>query len=83
MLAVRENASTFTDLKQSAWKDGFELLLSVSGLVQKRTFNTQIAPIGTLKAIATGDISYMTKVSGIGKKDHRKIIVELKDKLKN
>jgi len=33
------------------------------------------------KAIATGDMSYMTKVSGIGKKTAEKIIVELRDKL--
>jgi len=33
------------------------------------------------KAIASGDISYLTKISGIGKKTAEKIVIELRDKL--
>ena len=41
-----------------------------------------IASIETLKrAISTGDISYLTKISGIGKKTAEKIIIELRDKM--
>ena len=41
-----------------------------------------IATIPNLKhAITTGDTSHLTKVSGVGKKNAEKIVVELKDKL--
>ena len=41
-----------------------------------------IAPVDTLKkAIAAGDTSYLTRVSGIGRKTAEKIILELKDKM--
>ncbi len=33
------------------------------------------------KAIGSGDTSYLTKVSGIGRKTAEKIVVELRDKL--
>ena len=43
-----------------------------------------LAPINTIKrAIATGDVGYLNKVSGIGKKTAEKIIIELRDKLQN
>jgi len=32
------------------------------------------------KAIATGDVTHLTKVSGVGKKSAEKIVLELKDK---
>ena len=41
-----------------------------------------IAPLATLKkAIASGDTSYLTRVSGIGRKTAEKIVLELKEKL--
>ena len=41
-----------------------------------------MAPIDTLKrAISAGDTSYLTKVSGIGRKIAEKIILELKEKM--
>ena len=41
-----------------------------------------VAPLDTLKkAIASGGTSYLTKVSGIGRKTAEKIILELRDKL--
>ena len=41
-----------------------------------------IAPLDTIKkAIASGEVSYLTKVSGIGKKTAERIIVELRDKM--
>ncbi|HEY4527553.1 MAG TPA: helix-hairpin-helix domain-containing protein, partial [Candidatus Paceibacterota bacterium] len=40
-----------------------------------------VAPIDTLKrAIASGELSYLTKVSGIGRKTAEKIMVELREK---
>jgi Holliday junction DNA helicase RuvA len=34
------------------------------------------------QAVASGDTTYLTRVSGIGKKNAEKIVLELKDKLK-
>jgi Holliday junction DNA helicase RuvA len=48
----------------------FELLLDVSGIGPKSALSIlTVASIDTLKkAIATGDTSYLNKVSGIGRK---------------
>ncbi|MEZ4103030.1 MAG: Holliday junction branch migration protein RuvA [Candidatus Paceibacterota bacterium] len=82
-LAVRENALDLYGFQTLDEKNFFELLISVSGIGPKNAISIlSIAPMETLKkAIATGDMSYMTKVSGIGKKTAEKIVVELRDKL--
>ncbi len=61
----------------------FEMLINVSGIGPKGALGILgIASIETLKrAISTGDISYLTKISGIGKKTAEKIIIELRDKM--
>lgn len=63
----------------------FEMLINVSGIGPKGALGILgIASLDTLKkAIGTGDISYLTKISGIGKKTAEKIIIELRDKIKN
>lgn len=62
----------------------FEMLINVSGIGPKGALGILgIASIETLKrAIGTGDISYLTKISGIGKKTAEKIVIELRDKMK-
>ena len=61
----------------------FEMLISVSGIGPKGALQILgIASIETLrKAIGTGDTSYLTKISGIGKKTAEKIVIELRDKM--
>lgn len=61
----------------------FEMLINVSGIGPKGALGILgIASIETLKkAISTGDISYLTKISGIGKKTAEKIVIELRDKM--
>jgi len=63
----------------------FEMLINVSGIGPKGALGILgIASIETLKkAIGTGDISYLTKISGIGKKTAEKIVIELRDKMQN
>lgn len=82
-LAVRENALDLYGFREKSELDFFELLLSVSGIGPKSALAIlSIAPPDVLtKAIASGDSSYLTKVSGIGKKSAEKIIVELRDKV--
>jgi Holliday junction DNA helicase RuvA len=61
----------------------FEMLLNVSGIGPRSALAILgIASIETLrKAIGTGDVSYLTKISGIGKKTAEKIVIELRDKM--
>lgn len=83
--AVRENAIDLYGFKTTEELSFFELLLDVSGIGPRSALAIiALAPIGTIKrAIATGDVAYLNKVSGIGRKTAEKIILELKDKLKN
>jgi len=60
----------------------FETLIGVPGVGPKTALGIlNVAPIDTLKrAIASGELSYLTKVSGIGRKTAEKIMVELREK---
>ncbi len=61
----------------------FELLIQISGIGPKSALGVlAVAPLDTLKkAISSGEISYLTKVSGIGRKTAEKIVLELREKL--
>ncbi len=82
-LVVREDA---LDLYGFSGKDElslFRLLIGISGIGPKSALNIlSLADIATIsRAIASNDSSYLTKVSGIGKKLAEKILLELRDKL--
>lgn len=61
----------------------FEMVIQISGIGPKSGLGVMaIAPLDTLKkAIAAGDTSYLTKISGIGRKTAEKIILELREKM--
>ncbi len=82
-LSVRENVLDLYGFMNYAEVDLFEMLIGISGVGPKSALGIMgVAPLDTLKsAIASGDTSYLTKVSGIGKKNAEKIILELRDKL--
>jgi len=82
-LIVRENAQDLYGFSNPEEKTFFELLIGVSGIGPKSAMAIlNMASINILKrAIATNDDTYLTKVSGIGKKTAQKILLELKDKL--
>ena len=82
-MAVRETSMGLFGFQNSGDLGFFELLLDVSGIGPRSALGIiGIAPTATLKsAIASGDTSYLTKVSGIGKKMAEKIVIELRDKL--
>ena len=84
-LAVRENALDLYGFKTKEELRFFELLLTVSGIGPKSAFCIlNIASLQNLRhAIATGDTAHLTKVSGIGKKNAEKIVLELRDKLEH
>lgn len=82
-LAVRENALDLYGFKEREVLEIFELLITISGIGPKTALGIlNVASPATLRqAVGTGDTSYLTRVSGIGKKNADKIVLELKDKL--
>ena len=63
----------------------FELLISVSGVGAKSALNTlaSIEPSTFALAVVSNDTSKLVKIPGIGAKTAARIVLELKDKLKN
>ncbi len=82
-LAPRENALDLYGFLRTEDLSFFELLIGISGIGPKSALAILgVADVETLQtAIRAGESSYLTKVSGIGKKNAEKIILELKDKV--
>lgn len=82
-LHVREDIFDLYGFSDRQELEFFEMLINVSGIGPKGALVILgVATIDTLKrAIGTGDLSYLTKISGIGKKTAEKIIIELRDKI--
>ncbi len=80
---VREDALDLYGFLEKQELEFFEMLINVSGIGPRSALAILgIATIETLrKAIGTGDVSYLTKISGIGKKTAEKIVIELRDKM--
>ena len=83
-LAVRENALDLYGFPEKEALEAFELLITVSGIGPKTALGIlNVASPATLRqAVGSEDSSYLTRVSGIGKKNAEKIVLELKDKMK-
>jgi Holliday junction DNA helicase RuvA len=83
-LAVREDALDLYGFATAEDEAFFELLIGISGVGPKSALSIlAVSGVSTLKqAIGTGDTSYLTKVSGIGRKTAEKIVLELRDKLR-
>lgn len=81
-LAVKDDALDLYGFETEEELSFFELLLSVSGIGPKSALSILgVGDIAALRrAIGAGDTSYLTKVSGIGKKTAERIILDLKDK---
>ncbi|MCX6755256.1 MAG: Holliday junction branch migration protein RuvA [Candidatus Nomurabacteria bacterium] len=82
---VREDALDLYGFLDREELEFFEMLISVSGIGPKGALGIlSVASIETLRqAIGTNDISYLTKISGIGRKTAEKIVIELRDKFKD
>ena len=82
-LVVREDALTLYGFTDKETLEFFELLIGISGIGPKTAVAilNVASPETIRKAVASGDTSYLTKVSGIGRKNAEKIVLELKDKL--
>jgi holliday junction DNA helicase RuvA len=82
---VREDQLTLYGFPTLPELEFFELLLTVSGVGPKSAIGIMsLASLDMIKsAIVSEDPSVFTKVSGIGRKTAERVIIELKDKLKN
>ncbi|MES2213851.1 MAG: Holliday junction branch migration protein RuvA [Patescibacteria group bacterium] len=82
-LAVRENALDLYGFADKENLDLFELLICISGIGPKTALGilNVATPAMLRQAVAEDDTSYLTRVSGIGKKNAEKIVLELRDKL--
>lgn len=80
---VREDSEDLYGFYYYAELELFEMLIGISGIGPRGALGIMaIAPVDTLKkAIAAGDSSYLTRVSGIGRKTAEKVILELKEKM--
>jgi holliday junction DNA helicase RuvA len=82
-LVVREDSLTLYGFPDDEARSLFELLLGASG-VGPRLAQATLAvhpPDVIRKAIATGDVTTLTRVPGIGKKGAERIILELRDRI--
>ncbi len=82
-LAVRETSLDLFGFLERETLEIFQLLITISGIGPKTALGIlNVASPATLRqAVGSGDTSYLTRVSGIGKKNAEKIVMELKDKL--
>lgn len=83
-LVVRETSLELFGFLEKELLDTFELLITISGIGPRTALGilNVASPKVLRQAVASADTSYLTRVSGIGKKNAEKIVLELKDKLK-
>ncbi|HET9887315.1 MAG TPA: Holliday junction branch migration protein RuvA, partial [bacterium] len=84
-LSVREDGWTLFGFKEEEEREIFRLLLTVQGIGPKAALSILSAlPIQRLRSIvADEDLAALTAVPGIGKKTASRILVDLKDKVKD
>ncbi len=84
-LNVREDALTIYGFLEYKELELFEHLISISGIGPKAGMGIlSLADPETIKvAIAKGDSSILTRVSGIGKKTAERVVLELRNKFSN
>ena len=80
---VRENAEELYGFSSLTAKKLFELLISVQGVGPKAGIAIMsLAEAEEVRnAIANGDVTFVSKASGVGKKSAERVIVDLKDKV--
>lgn len=82
-LVVKEDALDLYGFGNSSEKKLFKNFVSVSGVGPKTAMH--LFSLGSVEeivlAVGRGDIDFLTKVSGIGKKTAERIVVELREKM--
>ncbi|TNY35363.1 Holliday junction branch migration protein RuvA [Thermomonospora catenispora] len=82
-LVVREDALTLFGFADDDERATFEVLQTASGVGPRLALSMLAvhSPDALRRAVATEDVSALTKVPGIGKKGAQRIVLELKDRL--
>jgi len=82
-LVVREDSLTLYGFAQPGERDCFELVQSASGIGPKiaQAVVSVFSPEEFRAAVASGNITALTRVPGIGAKGAQRLVLELKDKV--
>jgi len=77
---VKEDAFTLFGFLDMFEKTVFEMLLGVSGIGPKMAMNvlSGLSALKLVQALASGQISTLTQISGVGKKTAERLVLELK-----
>ena len=84
-MAVREDAITLYGFMHQSELEMFRILIGVSGIGPQTAMNvlSQIGIEDFVMAILNEDEKALTRISGIGTKSAKRLILELRDKMKN
>src|SRR6187402_906601 len=82
-LQIKEDAHTLFGFVEKSEREIFRLLLSVSGIGASiaRTMLSSLDPKQITNAIASGDVSTIQSIKGIGSKTAQRVILDLKEKV--
>ncbi len=83
-MSVRDDAITLYGFLHGSEREIFSILIGVSGIGPQTALNilSQITIADFALAILTEDEKTLTRISGIGSKSAKRLILELKDKMK-
>jgi holliday junction DNA helicase RuvA len=82
-LQVRDDALILYGFSTSDARSVFDLLITVNSVGPKvaLAFLSVLSPDAVRRSVATGDVTALTIVPGVGKKVATRVVLELKDKL--
>lgn len=82
-LQIKEDSHTLFGFVEKSEREIFRMLLSVSGIGASiaRTMLSSLEPKQIINAIASGDVSVIQSIKGIGNKTAQRVILDLKDKV--
>ena len=85
VLHVKEDGVTLYGFATQSERNCFQLLTSVSGVGPKGglAILSQMTPDQVAMSVVSGDYKTLTKAPGIGPKIAQRLLLELKDKMKN
>lgn len=80
---VREDGQFLYGFSQEAERQAFKLLIAISGIGANtaRMLLSSLSPSDLFAAVASSNVSVLTKVKGIGQKTAERVLIELRDKL--